>query len=309
VVDLSLAGVDSGWTALAMAVTFVGLGLGAYWDWRSREVSDALWVGMAVLGAIIGGAVLAGSHAAPIALASWGAVVALAFVQLLPWDAAAERIHGRLPEYLEIAAFVVASAFLVLVGFYDGVGSQGLPIASIAAFASILLGRGLFEVRLLYGGADAKALIATGLVIPILATPILVLPEAATQILSIYPFSLTLLMNAALVAIAIPLWLGLENLRAGEFRFPQAFTGRTIPVRELPDRFVWLKDPTFAPEEEDDTTEDDVALRRRQRSELEARGVARVWVTPQLPFVTLMFLGAVLAILFGNLLFDLLSIL
>ena len=128
-----------------------------------------------------------------------------------------------------------------------------------------------------------------------------------SAILAIYPFAVTVLFNAALLSIAIPLYLAARNLRSGSFEFPRGFTGYRIPVPSLPDRFVWLRDPTFHPEiEEDDVnnSDDDRKLRERQRDELLKAGATSVWVTPQVPFVVLLAAGAILGVVAGNLAFD-----
>ncbi|MCI4357984.1 MAG: hypothetical protein L3J95_01590 [Thermoplasmata archaeon] len=288
-----------------MAVLLAGFGLAAYFDWTTRQVDDRLWQGLVAIGGVTGAIVVA--PFGPLALALWIAVALLAVEQLVPWDLAVEKFDDRLPGLLEVAAFVSVGGFLGAAGWFDGIGPTGLPLLVIAAFASILLGRGLFEARLLYGGADAKALITTGVVLPIVATSWLALPDSATRILGIYPFALTLLMNAAIVAVGVPLSIALHNARRGDFSFPHGFTGFTIPVAELPDRFVWIKDPTFQRAEETETAEEDRAMRVRQRSELEAQGIARVWVTPQVPFLVLMFVGTMLGVVLGNLIFDVLA--
>ena len=293
--------------ALTLGRTIVllgGLGLASYHDWRSREVGDRLWQLLAGFGAIVGGVLLAPDGLA--ALAAWSAVSLLAIEQLVPWDLAVERWNDRLPGYLELGGFLAVALFLAILGITQGIDPSGLPLPAIAAFASIVLGRGLFEARLLYGGADAKALIAAGLVVPISSSPWVPLPEAATRILGIYPFALTLLMNAALLAVAIPIVLAIRNVRRGEFDWRRGFSGYMIPVADLADRFVWLKDPTFRSEgtEEAGTTEEDRALREKQKAQLEARGVTRTWVTPQIPFVVLLFFGALVGAVLGNLLFD-----
>jgi len=41
-------------------------------------------------------------------------------------------------------------------------------------------------------------------------------------------------------------------------------------------------------------------------AELNSRGIERVWVTPQIPFLVIMAVGVVGALLAGNVLFDLL---
>jgi hypothetical protein len=81
-------------------------------------------------------------------------------------------------------------------------------------------------------------------------------------------------------------------------------------VSRLSQSFVWLKDPLTNPDGEDpETTEEDAALRARQQAGLEAKGVREVWVTPQLPFVILLALGAATALLWGNLVIDLAALL
>jgi preflagellin peptidase FlaK len=175
----------------------------------------------------------------------------------------------------------------------------------VAVVVSAFLARGLFEAGVLYGGADAKALMIAGLLIPLDPVPYLSVPPPAAALLAYYPFALNLLMDAALFSAAIPVALALRNAFRGEFEFPRSFVGYTVPVEELPRRFVWLRDPTFQRDEgEPDTAEGDLAMRVRQMETLSARGVTRVWVTPQLPFVILLLAGAIGALLVGNLVFD-----
>lgn len=293
----------------AGALTLLGtLTYAAVRDWREREVGEEVWLAGGLVGAAIGAIALAPDGA--LALGLWLLVALFVVQHLLPWDAWVERYSDDLPGYLELAMYLGVGVVIAAVGFSRGVDDAGLPVAVLGVFVTVLAGRALFEARLLYGGADAKAVIVAGLILPLDASPIAHLPDSATGLLSFYPFSLTLLIDGALFGLAVPIGLLVRNLSRGTFEFPRGFTGYLLPVTELPDRFVWLRDPTFAREEEEvDTTEEDVALRRRQAAELSARGVREVWVTPQVPYVVLLAAGAFAGVLAGNLLFDLLAVL
>jgi preflagellin peptidase FlaK len=234
----------------------------------------------------------------------------LVLEHVVPWDAGFERRAPALPGILELILYAIVIAVVAGLSLTAGVGPTGVPIAVIAVLASVLLARGLFEVGILYGGADAKALMVAGLLVPVDPSPLLALPGQAASLLAVYPFSINLLMDAALVSVAVPIAIAVRNLAHREFAFPRGFVGYMIDVEELPDRFVWLKDPMFsrgdADEElEAETSEADRAIRMRQRDRLRRQGVNRVWVTPQLPFVVLLLAGAAAAVLAGNLVFDL----
>jgi archaeal preflagellin peptidase FlaK len=293
--------------SVAIAVLWIGFGYAAWTDWRQREVSDRVWIVMAVLGLFLGIARAWPAHgsgwAAYTDVGLWVLVAGLAIEHFVPWDVSVGRIREWLPGIIELAAYVVIGGVLV-----DVAWRFGLPtgvITALAAYVGIVLARILFEARLLYGGADAKAMMVAGVVLPIWATPWIAVPSTATTILAAYPFALTLLMDGAICSAVIPIALAIRNLRAREFEFPRGFTGYRIPVAELPDRFVWVRDPTFDAEaDEAETSEDDRKLRERQRDELIARGITRIWVTPQLPFVILLAAGAVAGVVLGNIVFD-----
>ncbi len=120
-------------------------------------------------------------------------------------------------------------------------------------------------------------------------------------------------MDAALLSVAAPLALAFLNLSRREFHFQDGFTTYTIPVPELPNRWVWVRDPNFpldrAQEDAIETSEEDRKWREKIAVELTKRGVPRVRVGPQLPFIVFLFLGAVAAIALGNLILDLLVVL
>ncbi|MCI4367866.1 MAG: hypothetical protein L3K08_08945, partial [Thermoplasmata archaeon] len=278
----------------AWGILLLGFAYAAYTDWRTREAPDGLWSILGVAGLVLG--VVALWPDGLVAVGAWVLVGALILQHFVPWDAAVERYADALPGIIEIAAYVLLGAILGVWAYRDGLGTGGVPPVALAAYVGVLLARAMFELGLLYGGADAKALIAAAALIPLDPPTLLALPLGSARVATILPGPFTLLMNAAILTAAIPVGLALRNAARREFDGLQSFVGYRIPVVELPEHFVWLKDPVFgrgvAEDAAVETTEEDVALRRRQRDDLLAKGVDRVWVTPQIPFLLFFFLGA-----------------
>jgi preflagellin peptidase FlaK len=282
-----------------------GFGYAAVADLRTREVTDHLWQLLGILGTILGAIVLSPGGLIPLAL--WLLVAGLTLQHLFPWDDALGPKYEGFADLIEAAGYIVVILIVAVAAVRVGVGPGQVPVSVLALLFTVLFARGLFELGVLYGGADAKALMIAGILVPLFASPLLSQTPAVAGLLTVFPYAIDLLVDAALLSIVIPIAIGLRNLRRGEFQFPRGFSGYMIPVRELPDRFVWLKDPMSAEgrsEPPAETSEDDRAERVRAAHELEAKGVDRVWVTPQIPFLVLMALGAVAALLAGNLLLD-----
>jgi len=290
---------------LGAAVLLVGFAIAAVEDVRRREVSDRLWQAMGLLGFAVGLAALSPGGVIP--LVAWTVVSLLTLEHLVGWDLWLGPRWEEQADRIELAGYAAALLVLIALGLRYGIGAHGLPWAAVAAIAVVLFARGLFELRVLYGAADAKALMIAALLLPLFPTPWLYSPTSATSALGYLPFPVSLLTNAALFSLAVPLYLAIRNAGRGEFSVRDGFTGYSLRVRELPDRFVWVRDPAV-PETglaDAETTEEDTELRRRIARELEGRGIDRVWVTPQVPLVAVMAVGAVAALLAGNVLLDL----
>jgi hypothetical protein len=118
--------------------------------------------------------------------------------------------------------------------------------------------------------------------------------------------------NAARLSLAVAGAVAVRNAARGEFELWRGFTGYSIPVAELPRRFVWVRDPSFGDarreEGEIEASEDDRRRRVEIARELADRGVRRIWVTPQIPFLVVMAVGAVAALVAGNLVVDLIRL-
>jgi hypothetical protein len=296
---------------VALGVLLVGLGYGAYTDLKSREAPFELWLLLGSAGIVLG--LIALWPDGELGLLLWLLVGALVLQHFVPWDIRLEAYSEAVPGILEAAFYVLVGGVIAWSWSRDGLGGSGTPPEVVAVFASVVVARGLFEAKLLYGGADAMALMAAGTLIPLNPPTVFTLPMNAAFASRFMPGPISLLIDAALLTVAIPFILVIRNLLNHEFEGLRSFRGYQIPVEELPHRFVWLNDPIFGkpdPEEESiETNEQEVALRKRQVAELEAKGVRRIWVTPQLPYLVFFFLGAILLAIAGNVLFDLLAIL
>ncbi len=286
-----------------------GLALTAWIDLRNREIDDRLWQGLGLWGALLG-AFVEGTGS-EIALLVWLLVAAFALEHLFPWDEALGKHGERYLGLIEVAIYLAVLIVVASAVARFGLGPGKVPLAAIALLATVILARGLFELGILYGGADAKAVIVVGLLVPLLASPLLVPPAAASPVLAILPFSITMLTNAAVFSLVVPLSVAVRNVRRGEFSFPAGFTGYSLPVELLPYRFVWVRDPVLGEDglsEDVETSAEDQQRRRELAVSLAHKGVRRVWVSPQIPFVVLLALGAFAGILAGNVLLDLLAL-
>ncbi len=292
-----------------VAVLLGGFAYAAVADLREREVSDRLWQLIGGLGVALGFVAVAPGGALPTGV--WLLVGAFTLQHVFAWDELLGEDGGRTADGIEIGVYATVLVVVIGCAARFGISTTGVPWEILAVLISVLFARGLFEAGILYGGADAKALMVAAVILPTFSSVLLPLPTAFSGVLSTIPFAVDLLMNAALLAVVVPIGLALRNVARHEFRWPEGFTGYMLPVAELPHRFVWLEDPLARGARERDeaeTTEEDRHQRERQAAELAAKGVQRVWVTPQIPFLVLMAAGAVAAVLAGNLVLDLIAL-
>lgn len=281
------------------AILVGALGVAGYQDLKTREVPDQIWL---ILG-IIGMAFLVGSEYG----SSWPAILLdtvaglFALQHVIPWDKALGESHyatgvieGGI--YLSVCLLTVVTFFLY---------RSAADLTFFAIVITVLIARGLFEVRLLYGGADAKAIMISAIVLPFWPQPLLGQYPASVTLTPLpwLPFPLSILIDGTLLTLAVPLWVLGRNIMDGYLSFPESVTLFEIPTSELPRKFVWLRRPALGDNEDVETAEADLELRTAQAQTLTERGIDRVWVTPQLPMVLALAVGAVVALAFGNLLF------
>jgi Flp pilus assembly protein protease CpaA len=305
-----LSDASQGLEAFRAVVLVSAFAYAAAKDLQTREVSDRLWQLLGVVGVAVGAVQLASNGLLPLLV--WLGVGGFALEHLFPWDDALSGRRAGLVLPIELALYALAIVGVGILADRWGIGPAHVPVVAIGALVSIVLARVLFEVGVLYGGADAKALIVLGVLVPLFGAPLLYHPASSVSTLRLLPFSITVLVNSALLSVAAPIVIAIRNVARGEFTFPRGFTGYTLPVSELPRRFVWVQDPAMGQDtmaDDAETAEEDARRRTEIARELGARGVRRVWVTPQLPFLVLMAAGAFSGLLVGNLLIDLFGVL
>jgi preflagellin peptidase FlaK len=169
----------------------------------------------------------------------------------------------------------------------------------------IVVAHVFFQTGLLKGGADAKALMSLAVLAPFypefLGFPLIELGSQAGTLMEIFfPFSLVILMNAAILTVFAPLAFLIINARKGNLEFPQCLFGYKASLNDFP-KFAWLMERVrngrvvvgVFPKRRGDREEQIQALRSLDRTE--------AWATPQLPFMVPMLLGLLISFFIGNL--------
>ncbi|MEE9267809.1 MAG: A24 family peptidase C-terminal domain-containing protein [Thermoplasmata archaeon] len=290
---------------LPLLVGVLLLSIASWADWRTRRVGDAPWGLMAGVGLALlaGELVLATRDPLPFLVL---VPPALLFLDVL-WERGGGRfVYGTTLLFYGLSGLAVL--FLILGFSGQGPTEQALIIRGLGILTVILLGYVFYYLGLLKGGADAKAFMAIGILVPgypaLGPFPLLAVgPPLLAPFELLFPFAMTTLLWGALLLIGLPLAFLGRNLARGDRRWPQLLLGYKAPVDQLP-RFAWtlqeVKDGRMRHRVVPRTT-----AREADLEALRAAGVSRVWVTPQIPFLIPLTVGFLLAFLVGNPLFAL----
>ena len=166
----------------------------------------------------------------------------------------------------------------------------------------IALMYGLFQLRLIFGGADAKALMALAILLPV--QPLI--EQFPLWGRSIMPGSWTIFSNSVAIFLVIPLSLLLYNLIKRNVEFPYCFLGYKMSVEKAKQTFVWpletIQDGKrkFAYMPKDYDADDELI-------EFEKQGITEIWVTPKIPFMIPLFVGYIVTFILGDILFSIMQ--
>ena len=172
-------------------------------------------------------------------------------------------------------------------------------LAFVAGFAVAIYA--FWWLGLIAGGADAKALMALGVLLPF--------PLALSDVLPLgqgpMPGSFTVLGNSLLLFLVIPVALFAWNAAHGHLRLPHAFLGLKREAAQVRRGHAWpmevvdaeghrrtrLFASRMSEEEIHDTFE-----------RVQALGTEKVWVSPKIPFMLPLLAGFLAAFTLGDLL-------
>ncbi len=305
--------------AVRLVIGAAFLTVAAFLDLQDRRVPDPVWIALGSVAFVVLAVDVATSYYGWNQWLLIGSAAIFFYAvfygkPILDEDGA----HARPFRLLVLAAAAVAwfaGVFLPnpVDRMYLPFGARVIPVAGLATVSvMVLLYQLFYQLGLLRGGADAKAMMALTLLVPLYPEaspfPLIVLPgslQSAMQVL--FPFSLTVLVDAAILFLAVPLVYLLVNAWRREVELPQAFFGTKADLDHLP-RHVWLMERV-------DRDGERIAVLFPSRlmdqdeevTKLKAAGADRVWIQPKLPFMVPLLAGFLLAFLVGNLMLGFLT--
>ncbi len=214
-----------------------------------------------------------------------------------------------------IVWLVMAGVSIAFAGYYTVVQGMSFLIPLVLS-ATITGAVSYIFFRLgLFGAADAKALICIAVLFPTQPRFIILshqFPLFDTSVPVVFPFALIVLLNAAVLALAVPVSLFFRNLHSlglKEFMRNAAmcFVAYRVNIDGLrSDRFARL---THTYEEIDGhltrryslggTPLNSDTVQRLKAYHREEKVAAEVWVTPELPFILFIALGFLASCLLG----------
>lgn len=262
-----------------------------------------------------------------------GADAAVWCTFLLPWAYASGAVIGR-PSLADIKAgsrldlAAVAVYAVALVGLvwgaqrhgqvepldlvlWDVAGAQALWWELIGVTLVLLIVDLAWRLRLLHGGADAKALMWVAMLVPTWGALTWIQPGDAA-VLALPP-ALSILLWGGLAFLLIPPWNMVRNFVRGDLKqaadLRHAFHAERMPLEAVKGAHVWMLSTVEVGLDGSERVVHRVRAPRRTPSAeavdeaiaaLSELGVARVWVTRKVPLLVVLWPACVLALLLGD---------
>ena len=312
-----------GWTRVA--VLLVGMGWAAWMDHRERRVANEHWIVWAKPAIFIWALDLMVQGADWTIYLTAAAVVAYASVSVFGRPTIKDALNGSWMDrtflfwYAAGAVGVVAGALRyqattpveVLLDNGDALGMLWWRTAAL--FLVIFFIDMAWRLRLLHGGADAKALMWVSLVFPTWASVPLPFGSVGETTVVALPVSISLLIWGGLAFLFIPFIMLSLNISRGDVKrlgdLRMAWHASMLAVDEVAKRHVWLLTDTMemptgehrvvhaarAPRSTPSAEE----LEERLKS-LRGHGVDRVWVSHKMPLLVFLFPAVLPLVLIGD---------
>jgi Flp pilus assembly protein protease CpaA len=311
--------------ALRLLVALVALGVASLTDLRTRKVPNSVWYVAGGIGVVLLATDMAAlEDGGPWALALTFPVAAFFIVVvtggelwpvLPPDEPDPERELSKEEARVYVADLAVSAVLIavavVILFLAAGRLDDPEPLWQVAgSVLLILLALGFYIARLLHGGGDAKALMTLAVLFPALPFPdTLPVMGINEQMSLVFPFALSVLVNAALITVFLPLVFMAICAVRGPFKLPEALFGYPVEPGALdPDR-MWLLYELEAQDAEikrvlwPRRSEAAKEARAQALERMHSRGDQAVYMSPKLPFMVPMFIALLLTVIVGNIIF------
>jgi preflagellin peptidase FlaK len=277
-------------------------------DLRTRQVDDKVWILLGSFGliALILEFLIIPNHYSYYLIFIFIAILFFSFFLELADKTSIKEL--KVKKSFWMLAWCIALAILAYLIYkhciltFDIVFLSLLTIPAIQIFIYVL-----YSSRLLYGGADAKALICITLLTPFyhsLTKPLL--DYFSMRLL--WPYPLVVLTNSIIITLILPLCFLVYNLVRRDFKFPLAFLGYKIAIEDAERKFVWPLEVArndkivkiYFPKRAENTSKELEALRKL--------GAKKVWVTPKIPFIIPLLAGFISSYFIGDIMYNIVKI-
>ena len=155
----------------------------------------------------------------------------------------------------------------------------------------------LFQLRLLFGGADAKAVMTLAILVPI--QPMIM--EFPLWGNSFMPYSWVIFSNALILFLFIPLSLLIYNIFKKNIEFPHCILGYKMNIEKAKQSFVWPLEKIkngkrkFSYMPKNNNVDKDFKT-------FEKQGIKEIWVTPKIPFMIPLLASFLVSFFLGDIL-------
>jgi preflagellin peptidase FlaK len=300
------------------------LGWASHLDWKTRMVSDRVWLCMLALAMVMLVIQLLATMPGPVYLLTVVPPLAFMVPALVGIPELRQMARGNRDDLLW-GGLLLLGIIIFVMEFWLLDFSHHLfySVALVLMPIIIAITYVLYTVGLIHGGADAKAIMVLAVMFPFYPDlsqwgiePLLTPAFRVTLLQLVFPFAITALFNAVFAFIFVPLVFFALNLSRGELGGAKSFLGYRMDVEKVggPGSFVWLMEtpPRKLPGRggrEVPGRSSVMALRdidpAGQVRHMRRAGWKRVWVTPKIPFIIPIFFGTLVAALVGNIFFHL----
>ncbi|MGM0405279.1 MAG: A24 family peptidase C-terminal domain-containing protein [Thermoplasmatota archaeon] len=267
-------------------------------DLKTRKVSNKLWLVMAPIAVVV---LITDLYLSSV---NWRYYLILIPIGFLLVEALIERPPVFSKGNLNILVFIwFLVPVITLIYMLYTIESSMLLWSMLSILVMMGSAFVFYYFAIIYGGADAKAVVILAVLFPFY-------PEihgitswggdpAMLEFMEVFfPFTFVILLNAAILALFLPVYYVVKNLKNGDLEFPQMFFGYKHQVDEIKDSFVWpmeyyvgnkRKIKLFPRGVTDDKLDS-----------LKEKGLEKAWVTPKIPFLVFIFLGYLISYIIGN---------